>query len=722
MLTFLNIALLAGLAAVAIPPLVHLFSRKKLDEVDWAAMQFLTVSQKTRRKVTFENILLMLLRMLTLAALAFALAGPVFTSTLFSKLGLSAGERDIVIIIDGSASMACKHDGVSASETAKVWVSEFLRTLRPGDRVCVYEARHNLRELQGTLSSDLDASRNALELLAPPGGTVDWPGCVQAAFSILDKSRPERDIVIVSDGQRYGWADETTTARWDLLSGHNKTGRPRIWVTNVASGRPADPLNFAFDPITAARGVASANREVRFRSALRVSGSGTRPPITSVKLEIDGRPFGDVPVEGSAGDAVRNISFSHRFVAGSHLVTLKAPPDDLPGDNRQDFALEVLPAVPVLLVDGNTGRRSEFLRDALAPQRDTSPAFLTRTIIATKFTAANMTQDVKGPNTPPRVLVLLNVPTLTALQNTAIEKFLTDGGAVLVAPGDKVDAASWNRVAFRAGQGWLPARLVEASAAAKADDTRPMLSSFIHPAVEVFKDPLPGGLHTALFPTRWKLDALAGTNGSTGSVIARFSDSEVFVVERGIGRGRVVMTAVPLDNSWETNLVTLPDFVRLSHELLYYLAGAKAAERNLAPGQPILFTPTPPEPPGSVTVQSPESPQRIVAVKAWPLTFDSTRDAGPYKLGTTSGRTFWYAVRADVQESVLTPSSKEDKQRIAAAVGGMQYVDLPSEIQTAKNAGPQPREIWWLVLMGVMGLLVFELWFAGRLAKQKEIQ
>jgi hypothetical protein len=45
--------------------------------------------------------------------------------------------------------------------------------------------------------------------------------------------------------------------------------------------------------------------------------------------------------------------------------------DTLPGDNRQDFAVEVLPALPVLLVDGDTTgapkrRGTDFLRDALA--------------------------------------------------------------------------------------------------------------------------------------------------------------------------------------------------------------------------------------------------------------------------------------------------------------------------------------------------------------------
>src|SRR5438093_792587 len=126
MLTFANAALLAGLAAVVVPPLIHFFSRRRIDEHDWAAMQFLTVSQRTKRKIYFEQFLLMLLRMLVVGALVVALAAPIITSTFFNRLGLPSGERDIVLLIDGSASMACKTDGVSAHEAAKVWAAKFL--------------------------------------------------------------------------------------------------------------------------------------------------------------------------------------------------------------------------------------------------------------------------------------------------------------------------------------------------------------------------------------------------------------------------------------------------------------------------------------------------------------------------------------------------------------------------------------------------------------------
>ena len=49
-MTFLNAALLLGLGAALIPPVVHLFNRRRADAVDWAAMQFLRLVPAARRR------------------------------------------------------------------------------------------------------------------------------------------------------------------------------------------------------------------------------------------------------------------------------------------------------------------------------------------------------------------------------------------------------------------------------------------------------------------------------------------------------------------------------------------------------------------------------------------------------------------------------------------------------------------------------------------------
>lgn len=732
MFSLLNVALIGGFLAVAIPPLVHLFSRKKFDEIDWAAMQFLQVSKKTRRKIFLEHFLLILIRMGIIALVVLAFCSPTITSSLFNRLFTTSGTggRDIVILIDGSASMAYQNPGEPASERAKILAGQVLDSLQSGDRVAIFQARHTLVPLLGNLSSDFVQARNALELLTPPRGGIDWPACVQAAWIFLENGRKDRGVVVIHDNQRYGWADDNTLAKWELLSpGDRKPGQdrdPGIWVLNAAKDRPADPPNTALDPIIAARGVASAGREVKFKSAIRFYGNTDTKTPGKVKLEIDGLAAGDIPLTGSPTDGVLPLQFNHKFNSGSHLVTIQVEPDNLPGDNRQDFAMEVLPSVPLLIVDGDPRadarlRRAEFLRDALAPAKDPTPGFQVRIASLSEFVPTLLYADVKGPNTAPRAIILANISFLNKQQNEAIEKFLTDGGSVFVTLGDRVDSAGWNRVSFRGGQGWLPARLVDIvgddSPNAKLDDApRPQPASFTHPAMEIFKEPLPGGIQTAYFPKRWKLDPMAGVNGATGIAIATLTNGEALLIERGVGRGRALLCAVPLDNSWRTNFHTLPDYVRFVHEMAYYLAGAKAAERNLAPGQPIVFDPRTNEPPAGVSIMLPDGSLKVIQPKTWPIVFDATRDPGAYRVSTVGGRTYYYAVRSDPQESVLTPCTEDDRKRIAEIVPVMNFIESVDEIESKQGEGPQTREIWWIVLLLVIGFLAIEVWYTRMLS------
>src|SRR5258706_11343291 len=102
---FLNLAMLIGLAGVAIPIIIHLLNRRRFDVVDWGAMQFLKISETTRRRILIEEVLLMALRMGVIALMVLALAAPYLISPWVSKFLSDAGgrpNRDVVIIIDGS--------------------------------------------------------------------------------------------------------------------------------------------------------------------------------------------------------------------------------------------------------------------------------------------------------------------------------------------------------------------------------------------------------------------------------------------------------------------------------------------------------------------------------------------------------------------------------------------------------------------------------------------
>jgi hypothetical protein len=761
--------MLLGLAVLAIPPLIHLLNRRRYDVVDWGAMRFLQVSEVTRRRLMLEELLLMALRMGLLALLVFALAGPFTKGKLPGPLG-GRTNRDVVLVFDGSYSMAAS-DAISnrtPHDAAKEWALRFLDELAPGDAVAVLQAKQQVLSVVPALSLDLKRVRDRIRNLPAPAGGVDWPAALKQAHAVLAASkRGQREIILLGDGQRFGWADADTLFRWELRAGElglrqgQEQGpgpRPRVWAVNVAPDRAAQPPNWALTPLSGNRPVVPVGREVTFRTDLVLLGQRAYRPPHRLRLEVDGKWVRDLPPPRSANIANGKVplSFTHRFAKpGSHLVslTLEADPppeerppgyvvkDRVPGDNRQDFAVEVVSALPVLLVDGDSSQANashlgtDFLRDALAPARDQTPVVQARVVSLNEFNPALLTGDPR-----PRVLALCNVPRLSVALQEAVGQFLSDGGGVLVTLGERVEAEAYNSSLYRGGEGWLPARLegVEGDEEKPADAARPDPASFHHPALEIFRRVTLGGLGEARFPRWWSL-ATPGKNapGVTVAQLRSPTKGYPFLVERAFGAGRVILCAVPLDNTWATNLPDLPAFVPLAHELVYHLAGARSAEHNLRPGQPIryrvesvdadvsAFTLQPPggepRPLGTQPGDKDTYPVQLARQeRSVVLVYDGARETGVYRLKTPENAAVYYVVPADARESDLTPCSEEDRRRVAAVVPTLRYESDRGAIIGADDDPERRTDLWQFLLVGLIALLCAEVWMTRRMVKRRQ--
>src|SRR5262245_62055497 len=96
---------LAGIAAIAVPVLIHLLNRPRPRVVDWAAMEFLLEAERaSRRRIQLQYWLLLLLRSLAVALVGFILARP-FVSTNSSSALLPAAEFERIFVLDDSLSM-----------------------------------------------------------------------------------------------------------------------------------------------------------------------------------------------------------------------------------------------------------------------------------------------------------------------------------------------------------------------------------------------------------------------------------------------------------------------------------------------------------------------------------------------------------------------------------------------------------------------------------------
>ncbi|MBL8797859.1 MAG: VWA domain-containing protein [Planctomycetia bacterium] len=736
----MNLWMLLGLGAVVLPPLIHLLNRRRYDVVDWGAMRFLRVGETTRRRLQLEQLLLMLLRMLLIAVLVLGLAAPFVEGEFVGPLAARLGERpnrDLAIVIDGSASMACRQGEGTAQQAAQRLALALLDELQSGDGVTLWLARQQPQPLLGEVTQDVSRARQALQHLPPPAGTADMPAAVQAALTALARGqRAERRVVILTDGQRFGWSDEQTLLRWRLLAARWREQRgqlPELRIVNVSPQRPEQPPNWSVTPLRAGRAVAARGQSVQFRAGLQVTGQTEFAPPFRLRIEIDGQPAEDLKLPAAALDKDGRIAldFRQRFSElGSHLVSLIVEPDPppeqrpagyvvkdwLPADNRADFALEVVPALPVLLVDGDEAnppradgqRGSDFLRDALAPARDPQPAAVVRSVGIRDFTPELLTQSLsKDERGSPRVVVLCNVARLTPAQQEALTAFLARGGGLLITLGERADRTHYNSVLHAGGRGWLPATLDRVSGAElePKDAVRPRPESFFHPALELFREGTVGGLSEARFRRWWKVQG--------GQSAGLLGNGDPLFVEKPLRGGRVLLSVVPLDNSWRSNLPDLPAFAPLIHELVYYLAGTRAGSFNLQPGEPLL--PPTNESAGERVLLAPDGSSRRLPAGTSPLVEAGRSEPGVYRLAA-GGQTTYYVVQTDPREAVLTAATAEDREAVRQLLP-LTYADDPHKLSWQDGGGK--LDLWPAVLLGVVLLLCAELWLTRRIARHR---
>jgi len=105
MFSFLNSIILFGLAAAAIPLLIHLLARRRLKKVYFSSLTFLKSMQKSQlRWLKIRQLLLLIVRTLIIIFLVLAFARPALRSHL-RGVGAEA-QTSAVVLLDNSYSMS----------------------------------------------------------------------------------------------------------------------------------------------------------------------------------------------------------------------------------------------------------------------------------------------------------------------------------------------------------------------------------------------------------------------------------------------------------------------------------------------------------------------------------------------------------------------------------------------------------------------------------------
>lgn len=735
---FLYPAMLIGLVGMAIPIVIHLLNRRRRDVVDWGAMQFLELGRRARRhRIELTEALLMAVRMLLLALVAIALARPFLNPparAVDSDAGAGGGggsgeRRDLVLILDDSASMNRRGDGdMTPRERAVEQASKLLRDLPGGSVIHVLLARDRPRPLLDGPSRDPGQVSAALAASTPGRGSGDLPAALNEAIRLLDAAEnpnPARTVLILTDGQRFAWRPGET-ARWNLLREiwGRSTTRPDLRALIFPSGPvPADSADFRVAALEPTRDRVPPGLAVSARAEIVNDGPGAAARTSEWLLDdrvVATEVIGPLPAGGKA------VSRFQRTLAelGSRVLTFRLAPDDAdprPSNDDASRPIEVAAPIRVLLVEGEPGRRpldgaTAFLRAAMAPAEAEAPQAIVTTVRDDDFKP----DMLRGPDGPADVLVLADVARIDATTATALGGFAARGGGILFVPGSRCDLQAYDAMADRPGQGWLPARLGswQGDLRRKRDEARPAPPTFAGGLLAAFAEGDAPPLAGARLFAHLKLEP-----GPTAAVPARLDSGDPWIVERPHGKGRVAIVAGPLDADGGT-LPVNPDFVPLVNELIAHLAN-DGPRRVVPAGEPVAVAlPTVPasdlkelaviRPDGSRT-----SAEIVRGDGRAEARFQDAAEPGIYRIEAPSG-TIHVAVLADPRED--DPSAVEPAETARLADGWPFVIAEESGLDPAtlwgRGTGSR-REIWrWLVLAALAGLCL-EVVLTRRLVRRR---
>jgi hypothetical protein len=94
--------------------------------------------------------------------------------------------------------------------------------------------------------------------------------------------------------------------------------------------------------------------------------------------------------------------------------------------------------------------------------------------------------------------------------------------------------------------------------------------------------------------------------------------------------------------------------------------------------------------------------------------YEGTRESGVYRLMTPQEETVNYVVPADGRESDLMPCDASEREKVSKLIG-VRYAEDRREVLRSFSGEPQRTDLWWWLLVGLLGLLCLEVWMTRRM-------
>jgi len=729
----LNSGLLYLLPLAAVPILLHLLTLHRLKTVELSTFRFLFDSYvQQRRKMRFLEFLIAALRTLFLLFLVLAISRPVVSH--WGSLFGSGSGREVILLIDCSASMNARSDGKTSLDRAKDAANKIVKRLARDDRLTLIRVDGKPEEVFSRFSSDAASMEAHIDALKVGPSRANLLGALTPVFSKTSREHTKPIVYLFTDCQTSGWR-ELGEQGVDQLAPEGT----KLVVVNVAS-RKSVP-NVAVIGTAPRRERAVAGLPIRLMPRV-ANYSPTETAEVTLSVFVDEKEIARHPLTIKPNETVEREVIYTPTEAGSLRGRFEITADSFPDDDRYLFALTVVPQIQVLLVNGNPAadpfdNEALYLRTALSINSPRSPPGVNSTGPAAATppgapaSALNKDKDFirsldvheiaePGLNAETlrdmQVVILANCGALNAAQFALLRDFVSAGGGLLIFPGDRVNPDIYNSQFFLV-PGALKEKFIEVTFGPPQGDAQKLdvLAHFAsidyaHPVLNVFDDAKARYLTTANVYRRFALKT--DPNSTRLWTLAGFSPDDPALVEGRFGEGLVLVSAFPATSKW-SNLPLKPEFVPLVLRMVNYAAQRPnlevppvvpadgSAEIGVtAAWAPVTVVVTDDATKHSDEVGMQKSGSRLMGA------FDHTSRAGYYNVEVKGGRpeqpktaTASFAVNLAPEESRLDVASEDDLHRWLPGVD-LTMFDATAEAQQQFGSVGDDHEVWrWLLAL-----------------------
>jgi hypothetical protein len=646
-LGLIHLGFLAAAAAVAVPVLIHLLLRPRARRVEIGTLRFLkrVLHDSTRRR-KLRRWLLLALRSAAVLLLALLFARPYLRSD-----ATEGREREVVLLIDQSASMSATEDQQTLFARAQEAAGRVLKDL-PG-QTAVHLAYFDAQGVAPSAEPRIDPARQPGFAGTDYGVALRW-----ARDRMLLSSRNQRKVYLFTDLQRSGLRDTTFDGLPPGVAVEVvEVGKPLLHNLAVEGVEAVQTLVRPREPLVVAASVFNAGPLPVRNATVRLVLEGPAPKVEQTQT-VTLPPAARQPVRFNLPITKPGLYQGYVEVAGE---------DDFPLDDRRWLALDARLPDRLLLVDGQPGvsvfaNETYYLEAALRLRLADQGAPLT------PYEPERLAWDgaARLPDLAPfRLVALCNVAGLPVEDVTRLGACVAGGGRLLIFTGNQVQADNYEPLRQA---GLLPAAVEGTSG---PETFRFDTWDKEHPIFRPLSDPQQGDLRRVAFRHITRLRPQPGAK-----VLAAAQGGKPLLVEGKLGRGAVLLVASAADRDW-SDWPQSRLYVPLVHQIVGYLTERLPENQRV---RPALAGPGRDRPPG-VTREG----EAVVVRNLDPRESEIER-----------------LTAEEFRQALHLPEPEH-----TAADSGTAAVPRPAGEQ-------RPDELWVYVVWGLLLVLVVEVFVANR--------